>query len=176
MTVFPPVAITTQDPQFPGIHFLGTPWKETVTSEGQEISWDSIGVAFSIPPGAVPEEEPLQLTVRPCLTGPFQPPDQYQLTSPSYQVSSSAKFTRDIEVVVYHSVNLRTDDDCKRMKFLSVPSTPTCDGSQPQYKYEVLRGGVFRKDESFGTIKLQQLSGLAIGTTGPKLPGKRSDT
>ncbi len=170
------MAITTQDPQFPGIHFLGTPWKETVTSEGQEISWDRIGVAFSIPPGAVSEEEPLQLTVRLCLTGPFQPPDQYQLTSPSYQVSSSAKFTRDIEVVVYHSVNLRNDDDCKRMSFLSAPSTPTYDGSQPHYKYEVLRGGVFRKYESFGTIKVRQTSDLAIGTTGRKLPGKLSDT
>ncbi len=151
---------------------MGTPWKETVTSEGQEISWDSI------PPGAVPKEEPLQIVLQTYLAGPFQPPDQYQFTCPSYGIFFSCKFTGDIEVVIYHSVNLRTNDDCKRMTFLSAPITPTCDGSQPQYKYEVLTGGVFHKNERFGTIKLRQPSGciLAIGTTGPKLSGKLSDT
>ncbi len=122
--------ITTQDPQFPGILFLGTPWKETVTSEGQEISWDSIGVAFNILPGAVPEDKEVQLTVRPCLSGPFQPPDQYRLTSPSYLISHSCDFIPAIEISMklYHFVDLRSDDDCKRMTFYSAPSSPTYNG------------------------------------------------
>ncbi len=164
-------SITTRDQHFPGIHFLGTPWKEVVTSEGQEISWDSIGVAFSIPPGAVPEGEESQLTVRPCLTGPFEPPDQYQLTSPSYHVSFSSEFTKDVEIVLHHTVLLVSDDDCERMTFLSSPGSPLHVGSQHQYKLRVLNGGVFRKNESFGTIKLRHFCHISTGIVGPKPPG-----
>ncbi len=164
--------ITTQNPQlFPGIHFLGTPWKQTVTSEGQEISWDSIGVAFSIPPGAVPEDEESQLTVQPCVTGPFEPPDQYQFTSPSYHVSLSCKFTKDVEIILHHTILLKSDDDCKRMTFFSAPSSPMRDGSQPQYKFQVQRGGVFRKHESFGTIKLRHFCYMSTGIDESKPPG-----
>ncbi len=164
-------AITTQDPQFPGIHFLGTPWKETVTSEGQEISWDSIGMAFSIPPGAVPEGEESQLTVRPCLTGPFEPPDPYQLTSPSYHVSNSCEFTKDVRIILYHTVHLRSEDDCRRMTFLSAPGSPMRDRPQPQYDFKILSGGVFRKNENYGTILLRHFCHVSTGVDGPKPPG-----
>ncbi len=143
-----------------------------MTSEGQEISWDSIGVAFSIPPGAVPEGEESQLTVRPCLTGPFEPPDQYQVTSPLYHVSSSCKFSKDIEIVLYHNVNLENDDDCKRMTFFSAADSPTPGESQPQYQLKVQEGGSFHANEKFGTIRLRQPSDLAIGINGPKPRGR----
>lgn len=148
---------------------MGTPWKETLSPEGQEIVWDSIGVAFSIPPGAVvSEEEPLQLAVRPCLTGLFKPPEQYQLTSPSYHVSLSSELTEDIEMVLYHFVSLKTEDDCKRMTFLSAPGAPTSDG----YRFKVIEGGVFHMNENFGTIRLRHFCKITTGTMGPKLPGK----
>ncbi len=165
--------VTTKDPQFPGVRFLGTPMSEAVASEGKEIFWDdSIGVAFSIPPGAVPEGKKLQLTIRPCLAGPFEPPDQYQLTSPSYYVSLSGELTKEFEMVLYHSVKLRSDDDCKRMSFLSAPGTPTHDGSH--YKFSVLEGGVFRQNDSFGTINLRHVCVIALGIMGPKPAGRLS--
>ncbi len=164
--------ITTQDPQFPGIHFLGTPWKEEVTSEGQEISWDSVGIAFSIPPGAVPDGESLKLAVHPSLTGPFQPPENCELTSPSYHITHTSGFTKDVEIVLYHSVNLKSDDDCKRMTFLSAPETPASSGTQHEYEFKKLSGGVFLKHESFGKIKLRHFCHVAIGITGAKPPSK----
>ncbi len=165
--------IVTQDPQFPGITFLGTPWKETVTSEGQEISWDSIGVAFSIPPGAVPEDKEVQLIVHPCLCGPFEPPDEHHLTGPSYHISHSCEFIPAIEISMnlHHSVHLRSDDDCKRMTFLSAPSRPTHEQDKPQYKFKVLRGGVFSRSKRYGTIKLQHFCFVGTGIFGRKPPG-----
>ncbi len=59
------------------------------------ISWEEFGIAFDIPPGAVPEDrEPLELTVRPCLAGPFNPPDGYKLTSPTYVISPAFNLSR----------------------------------------------------------------------------------
>ncbi len=166
------VPITTQDPQFPGIHFLGTPQMEEVSSEGQEISWDNIGIAFSIPPGAVPDGESLELTVHPSLAGPFQPPEHCELASPSYHITHTSGFAKDVEIVLYHSVDLRSDDDCKRMSFLLAPKMPASDGSQHGYEFKKLDGGVFQKKESFGKIKLRHFGHVAIGVTGDKPPSK----
>ncbi len=85
--------VTTKNPQFLGTRFLGTPWKERVTSEGQETLLDTTGVAFGISPGAVPEEEPVQTMVHPTITGPLQSSAQYQLSNPSYRISPSSQFT-----------------------------------------------------------------------------------
>lgn len=153
----------------PGITpFPDSPWEETVSSKGREISWDSIGIAFSIPPGAVPKEG--HLTVQPCLAGPFELPDQYQLVSPTYHVSATCAFAKDIEMVVYHSVELKSEDDCKQMVFVSAPSAPTLRKDQPRYKFTVLEGGVFDQNESFGAINLRHFCHIAICSTKP--PGR----
>ncbi len=72
---------------------------------------------------------------------------------------------------LYHFVDLRSDDDCKRMTFLSAPSSPTYDGSQPQYKFKVLRGGIFSKNKSYGTIKLKHFCDVVTAWFGPNLRG-----
>lgn len=154
--------IITQDDKYPGVQFLGTrPLKETVSSEGQEIFWDDIGIAFSIPSGAVPDGESMKLTVQPCMTGPFQPPAEVELVSPSYHISKSGEFIKDIEVVVYHSVNLMSDEDCEQMTFLSAPGTPE---RGDKYKFKPITGGVFRKNESFGTIRLKHFCHVTVGS------------
>ena len=159
----------TTDPQFPGIHFLGTPWKETVTSEGLEISWKDIGITFNIPPGAVPEDKELKLIVRPCLTGPFKAPDGNELTSPVYIISPAFDFIKDIQLVLYHFANVESDKDCEHMSFITAPSST---GSQPQYRFKQLKGGVFLKRQHFGTIYLRHFCGLA--TSRKVEPNERS--
>ncbi len=153
----------------------GTPWKETVTSEGMEISWKDIGIAFSIPPGAVPDDEELQLTVRPCLAGPFQPPDGYEFMSPTYIISPAFDFIKDIQVVIYHFVIMQSDDDCECMTFLSAATTPVYEGSQPQYKFKPLIGGMFQQNERFGAISLRHFCALSAACPSCKRP-RDSDT
>ncbi len=159
------VPVTTKDPQLLGTRFLGTPWKDRVTSEQQETFLDSTGVALSIPPGAVPEEEPVQMMVQPTVTGPLQLSAQYQLASSSYQVSPSSQFAP------YHSMmpDRSMGDGPQSQYQLTSPSyqsqfTPhrsmmpdrsMGDGSQSQHNYEVLRG---RTIEAFRTFQHHQYS------------------
>ena len=168
--VVAPSHATVEDSQFPGIHFLGSPWKETVTSEGAEFSWEDIGIAFSIPPGAVPEDTPLQLVVRPCLTGPFEPPEGCNFTSPSYIISSTFNFIKGIRVFLYHFISLQTDEDCEHMTFLRAPCTPVYSDSQPKYKFKPLTGGTFQKGKQFGSITLRRFSLPTIGRWSRKYP------
>ncbi len=141
-----------------------------MTSEGMEISWEDIGIAFSIPPGAVPDDKLLQLTVRPCLTGPFEPPVGYELMSPTFIVSPAFDFVKDIQMIVYHFGVLESVDDCERMTFLSAPTTPVYEGSQPQYKFKPLRGGVFQRNQHLGTISLRHFCEIAAAQSNRKRP------
>ncbi len=58
------------------------------------------------------------------------------------------------------------------MTFLSAPSSPTDDGSQLQYKFKVLRGGIFSKNKSYGTIKLKHFCDVATAWFGLNLRGR----
>ncbi len=169
--------IVTKDPKYPGIRFLGTPWKEVVTSEGLDISWEDIGIAFSIPPGAVPEDkEPLELTVRPCLAGPFQPPEGYKFTSSVCIVSPSFEFAKDITMTLFHSACLESDEDCELMSFLTAPTSLQNKGFRPRYKFKPLRGGLFRKNEQSATITLKHFCKLATGCKRPSPSEPDSDS
>ena len=76
--------------RYPEVLFYGTPWKQTVTLAGGHINWwQEIGVKFDIPPGAVPEGKELDLSVWPCVKGPFQLPIGYELASPIFLISPS---------------------------------------------------------------------------------------
>lgn len=159
--------VTSKDPKFPGVHFMGSPQIKTVTSEGVKISWQDVGVAFDIPPGAVPEDKgPLELTVRPCLTGPFQPPDGYKFTSPVYVISPAFNFTKDIQLEIHHFASLQNNEDCAHMSFISAPCCPQYSESQLQYRFKLLKGGVFKAGKPFGTINLQHFCLAATASKG----------
>ncbi len=131
------------------------------------ISWEEFGISFDIPPGAVPEDrEPLELTVRPCLAGPFNPPDGYKFTSPTYIISPAFDFVKDIQLVLYHFASLQSGEDCEHMSFLSAPSKPQYAGDQPHYNFKRFRGGVFQRRRPFGTINLCHFCSIAVGSSG----------
>ena len=76
---------------------------------------------FEIPPGAVPEGRQLDLTVWPCSSGPFHPPDGYELASPVFLISPSFDFSREI---TRHFLKLESEEDSERMVFLSAHPSP----------------------------------------------------
>ena len=83
------------------ICFLGDPWQQTVTSVGKEISWADIWIKINIPPGAIPEGKPITVTVQPCLTGPFELPEDYELASPVYAISPGLEFSKDLKLFMH---------------------------------------------------------------------------
>ena len=92
---------------------MGDQWRETVTSAGKEISWADIGIKINIPPGAVPEDRPITVSVRPGYSGPFELPEDYEFASPVYAISPGLEFNKDVKLFVTHFVDLLSEDDCK---------------------------------------------------------------
>lgn len=152
----------THDEKYPGMRFFRNPWKVTVTSEGYHVNWgEEIGIEFTIPPGAVPQGEELELSVWPCTSGPFQLPERYELASPVYLITPSFNFLCDITVTMYHFCAVETERDGENMAFLSSPTTP-CTGKHQQlyYQFKVLGKGAFKPLEEWGCISLKHFCNL----------------
>ena len=151
------------DAGHPGICYLGEPWKESVSSEGASISWKEIGIELHIPPGAIPEGETLELRVRPCLSGPFVPPEGYDLACPVYHISPAFHFLCDVKLSISHFCNLTNEKQCESMAFLSSPSRPMFKRHSPQYKFKVLSKGRFEPSLVYGSVSLSHFCLTAVG-------------
>ena len=145
------------DERYPGILFFDDPWKQTVTSDGAHINeWgQEIGIEFDIPPGAIPKGKKFELSVWPCISGPFQFPEGYDPASPVYLISPSFKFCCDITLTMYHFYVDETEEDCESMAFLAATATLPKGESQPQYNFRVLERSVFKPSEEYGRVFLK---------------------
>ena len=161
-----PNILEPTNPKFPGIHFvLGSPWHDSVTSKGNMVIWTEIGISFEIPEGAVPPEKQLNLTVWPCIKGPFILPPGYKLASPAFIIGPEFKFLKEIQLQMAHFVQLETPEDCQRMVFLSAPTTPCYnDKQQPEYHFRVSKKrGIFPLRQCVTTVTLDHFCVVAIG-------------
>ena len=151
------------DAGHPGIFYLGEPWKESVSSEGASISWKEIGIELHIPPGAIPEGETLELRVRPCLSGPFVPPEGYDLACPVYHISPAFHFLCDVQVTMYHCCHLETLEHCQLMTFMSSSSRPSYNGHHPLYQFKTLSTAKFEPSCVYGSLSLKHFCNTTIG-------------
>ncbi len=152
-------------PRFRGVHFLsGSPWKVSVNSEAKKIQWKEIGVFIDIPEGAVPPEEILNLTVCPCIKGPFVPPPGYQFASPVFIIGPEFNFEKKVLLQLSHFIQLQSSHNCEKMVFLSARSTSqsTKDGKLG-YHFKVLEGGSFEVGRSVGSISLSHFCAVVVG-------------
>ncbi len=152
-------------PRFQGVHFLsGSPWCDSVSSKAKKILWDEIGVFLDIPEGAVPPDKVLNLTVWPCIQGPFVPPPGYQFASPVFIIGPQFKFEKKLLLQLSHFIRLQSSDDCEKMVFLSARSTShfTKDGKLG-YHFNLLEGGSFEVGRPVGSINLSHFCALAAG-------------
>ena len=145
-----------------GIWFHGDPWRETVTSAGKEISWADIGIKINIPPGAVPEDRPITVSVRPGHSGPFELPEDYEFASPVYAISPGLEFNKDVKLFVTHFAKLQNEDDCQNMTFLTTESSSLPGDSHP-CRFLVEKDGVFQIGSQEGEVSLRHFCKIAIG-------------
>ena len=156
------------DSDFPGIIFLHE-YNAHVTASGVELSHsEEAGISVSVPKQALSaSDKPLELSVRPCFTGPFQLPEEYESASPAYLIKPSRKveFEKDVTLRIQHYARLQSERDCEKMIFLSASSTPEHeDGSSPVYTFKEIKSaeGVFRPGDQQGEIVLRHFCVLTI--------------
>ena len=143
---------------------------EHLSCSAKEIDHeDDIGISIVVPEDSLPPDESVDLVIQPCLSGPFEMPEDIKPASPAYLIETKKKveLKKSLIVRIQHCANLQTEEDCKDMVFLQANSYPVHrPGSKPVYIFKKVDGveGRFTAGESqVGEIELTQFSFLGIG-------------
>ena len=127
------------------------------------------GISLSIPPDAVPPGIVQRISVRPCVSGPFKFPDEYEPLSAVYLITHNAeklelKPEQKVELTLEHYARLETDQQANQMTFLSA-SPPERDSGQQVIEFRPVRGGTFPVHERNGVLPVNHFCYNAIGGT-----------
>ena len=114
----------------------------------------SMGASIRVPKDSLNAE----LNIHPCFAGPFELSDEYESASPAYLIlHSKVPFQKDVIVRIHHHANLRSEEDCKDMTFLSASSVPEYRDSKPVYTFKEIVGskGIFKPGDQVGEVSLR---------------------
>ena len=78
----------------------------------------------------------ITLRVRPCLTGPFVLPDNYEAASPAYLIQPINGEPPAVTICLQHHVKLRNRRDCENMRFLLASPTPESSEGHSVYTFK----------------------------------------
>ena len=134
---------------------------EVVGDKPQKVEWPGYGFFIEVPEGAVPPGVTASVGVKVILAGQFKFPENSQLISAIYWVSSSVEFVKEVAVNIQHCAVIRSEDQCSQFKFIIAK----CSQNQLPYKFRE-REGLFSSHTQYGAIKLKQFS--LLGETAPE--------
>ncbi len=148
---------------YPGILFYKQPHVEHIASSKATISlMEEMGISIHIPEDSLcSSEDALDLVIRPCFSGPFLLPPNYESASPAYLIhpSRAVKSQREVTLRMHHYADLQEEEDCKDMNFLF--ASPTLN-EDCVYIFKAGRG-VFKPGDQVGEIALQHFCFAKVG-------------
>ena len=155
----------TADHQYSNITFHEEAKIATITSSISTVDMADVGVSLSIHQQPLDHGEKLEFKVHPCLAGPFVLPADYEAVSPVYliQPRSGGEINTDVTVCIHHCANLKSEEDCRNMKFLSASSTSQEEGSPP-YTFTEMNGVAekFKEGSQIGEIIVHEFGLFAV--------------
>ena len=134
---------------------------EVVGDKPQKVEWPGYGFFIEVPEGAVPPGVTASVGVKVILAGQFKFPENSQLISAIYWVSSSVEFIKEVAVNIQHCAVIHSEDQCSQFKFIIAK----CSQKELPYKFRE-REGLFSSHTQYGAIKLKQFS--LLGETAPE--------
>ncbi len=99
--------------------------------------------------------------MRPCLSGPFHLPKEYQLASPVFLITPAFDFLKEVRLSIAHYAAVDSSSDLDSMTFISSSSSPRYT-PHAKYEFKVLCGGLFQKTKHYGAIFLKHFCHTAV--------------
>ncbi len=128
------------------------------------------GFSLAFPKDSFPSSDPpLEVSIQPCFSGPFQLPDNIELVSPAYVIKPNRKvnFIKDVTLKIRHYANLQTDEDCADMVFLTASSSPKFRESKPVYVFKEMKAANVsfkpNEEEPVGEVALRHFFISSLG-------------
>ena len=129
----------------------------TYTGQAQSFQWVNYGFKLHIPENALPHSvEECEVHIKASLSGQFRFPDDTDLISGIYWISTAYKFVQPVTVEIQHCVQLASPEESDDLALV----VAKCSQKSLPYQFKILEGGVFSPHSSYGSIQLTHFSGL----------------
>ena len=149
-----------------GVEVCGEMTVVVHSSVAQQITWEGFGLKLHIDEGSLPAGiHQCTLTIKASLAGQYGFPDNSNLVSAIFwlRCEPMCKFTKPVTVEIQHCARLENIANLT-LKFVRA----ACSQKQLPYTFKEL-GGEFTKHSSYGAVKVNSFSGLAVIQKGPEV-------
>ena len=116
---------------------------------------------MEVPDGALTSGVTASVGVKVILSGQFKLPDNRQLISAIYWISSSEVFLKEVAVNIQHFAVITSEEQCSKCSFIIAK----CSQKELPYTFREKKGS-FNPHTQYGAIKLKQFS--LVGETSPE--------
>ena len=130
---------------------------EVVGDKPQRVEWPGYGFYIDVPEGALPHGVTASVGLKVFLTGQFKLPENRQLISAFYWVSSSEVFLKNVAVNIQHCAVIENEEQCLDFRFIIAK----CSQKELPYTFKEFEG-LFNPCTQYATIKLKRFSILSI--------------
>ena len=132
-----------------------------VGDKPQKLEWPGYGFYLEVSEGALAPGVTASVGVKVILAGQFKIPENRQLISAIYWISSSEVFLKDLAVNIQHFAVITSEEQCSNFRFIIAK----CSQKELPYTFKE-REGSFNPHTQYATIKLKHFS--LLGETGPE--------
>ena len=122
---------------------------EVVGDKPQKVEWPDYGFYIEVPEGALPHGVTAYVRLKVILTGQFKLPENRQLISAFYWVSSSKVFRKNVAVNIQHCAVIENEE--QDFRFIIAK----CSQKELPYTFKEFEG-LFNPCTQYATIKLKQ--------------------
>ena len=133
-----------------------------VTDKAQQFIWKQFGFEFIIPSGVLPPGvDQYELLIKASLLGDYQLPQEYYLVSPIFWIRCEphCKFVKAITLKIQHCA---LDQNLPNLNFVRA----LCKQKELPYSFQIISGGQFSENNSYGLIELKGFSGIGAAQKG----------
>ena len=129
----------------------------------QSFNWNECGLQLSCPQGALSSsDERCEVAIVALAGGQFKLPERTKLVSAIYAISVSKTLLKPLTLELQHCVALETKAQTDCLFFVRAPHV----GCDLNAEFAIMEGGKFYPGSWYGSITLQQFSGVGIVDTG----------
>ena len=129
---------------------------EVVGDKPQKLLWPGYGFYLEVPDRALAPGVTASVGVKMILSGQFTLPENTQLISAIYWISSSEVFLQEVAVNIQHCAVITTEEECSKFRFV----VARCSQKVIPYTFKE-RKGLFKVHTQYATIKVKQFSMFA---------------
>ena len=139
-----------------GVEICGEKVFEVTAGSSEKYKWDSHGFQLIVPNGALPPGVTASVAVRSIVAGPFKFPENSELISAIYWISSTHVFLKKVTVHLQHCAMINTEEECSHFKIIIGKCS-----QDPPYEFAV-KDGVFASNSKIASMSVTQFSNIAI--------------